>query len=70
MALASSTGSPARRSGISFSVLARALSSASMPAVAGVATTPGITTLQRILAAAPSEAAARLKLITAALAAE
>ncbi|MOA47548.1 hypothetical protein D3C78_1701910 [compost metagenome] len=56
--------------GISFSVLLRVLSSPSMPAVAGVATTPGTTTLQRTLQGAPSEATARLKLITAALAAE
>ncbi|MNT75203.1 hypothetical protein D3C72_2140800 [compost metagenome] len=55
---------------MTFSVLRRVLSSLSMPAVAGVSTTPGMTTLQRMLCAAPSLATARLKLITAALAAE
>ncbi|MCY1523864.1 hypothetical protein D9M68_587750 [compost metagenome] len=70
MALASSCGCPTRFIGISFSVLPRALGSFIMPAIAGVSTTPGITTLQRTPCGAPSLATARLKLITAALAAE
>src|SRR3989344_941607 len=70
MALANSTGRPTRFIGMTFSVLLRVLASANMPAVAGVSTTPGMITLQRTLCGAPSLAAARLKLITAALAAE
>jgi hypothetical protein len=70
MALASSSGWPTRPIGMSFSVPLREFSSASMPAVAGVSTTAGMTTLTRMPLGAPSAAAAREKLMIAALAAE
>ncbi|MOA41624.1 hypothetical protein D3C78_1636030 [compost metagenome] len=69
MALATSIGSPMRRSGTVRAVPAIICSLRSASRVPSLHTTPGITTLTRMFSAAPSRAAARLKLSTPALAA-
>ncbi|MNZ30034.1 hypothetical protein D3C78_472900 [compost metagenome] len=69
MALATSSGSPMRRSGTARAVPAAICSLRIASRVPSLQTMPGITTLTRMLSGAPSSAAARLKLTTPALAA-